>query len=1355
MKHNPFLFKIILIVLLFGIIIFSSISIITIHTKDTFSYTQISETSHLKILANSLTNELKSIERDLNIIVADNTLKTYLKNKSKENYKKLINEIINLTSSKDIYLKVRLIDNNGNEIVRINYNQNKPFIVPKDKLQNKKNRYYFKKAICLDRNQIYISPFDLNVEHSKIEKPNISTIRFCKPVFNDNGKIEGIVVLNYLGNNFVDEILLKKHSDMLGNISLINNDGYFIKSEGNKAEEFGFMFQNKVGDTFEKHYPNEWKTVKANEKGKILTNNGWFTFITISPTNLYDANVPKWKLISHIPKEKLYAKINQFIKSVIWIDVLLFAIIFVFTFFYFRSEKKSYVQQKEIEEKKKRYESIFFNSGVGIVQITLSGKFKTVNPLFCLITGYTAEELVKMKNSDLIYPDDVEKINNDLQMLISGKIDSITEEKRIVKKDGSIIWVNLSINNEYDSVNNLVGFVGMISDISEIKLARKRIEQSELKFRTIVDKAGDALFITNLEGKIIEVNEAASKIYGYTRHEMIGQTLELLNKQFDRNFFKKNIIQNLRLNKSITLERIHYKKDGTRFHVEITTGLIKIENETVLIGYARDISERIKNEKALIESERKFRTAFLTSPDSININRLEDGVYVNINHGFTEIMGFSEKDVIGKSSLKLNIWVNESDRERLVLGLKKKGEVNNLEAKFRKKNGEIVTGLMSAKILEINGEPHILSITRDISEIKELQDNLTKSEEKFKLIFNNVKESIFLFEVFKEKIPEIYMANETACKIYGYSLDELIGKPVSFLDTKTSVKTILPNMKKIMKGEFLTFEGEHVKKDGTVFPVEISTHLVTISGKKFIIAVGRDITERVENEKALIESERKFKQLTELSPFGIIVHENGRLKYANRAAKVILEADITENFEGVNIFDFVHPDYREDAKKRTEKVIRHNVVQKTKEQKYITFKGNVIDVEATAIHLESGASGTVQVIFNDITERKRLEAAVEEYQNNLEKKVEERTKELSESENKYRVLAETSDAYIARMDHEGRLLYANKSLLVASGKSLDEVIGNNPIDFVNEGKNFDGTNRLKLLINRVLSSDVTQSLEMKAPWGSWIEWHFTPEKRGTGKKENVVVIGYDITQKRKAHQKLQLALEKEKSVNELKTQFISTVSHEFRTPLTSIYSSIELLERYRKKWDENKVNSHFRNIKGSIEKLTEMLEDVLHLSRAERGIITLKVSEINLKELCNEIVHNLEPLFLKTHNFVFDYLLKKDTFNLDKKLLTPIIENLLTNAIKYSPNGGEIKLTVDKLNDNIKFVIRDEGLGIEKKQLKNIFNEFFRSYKVSNINGTGLGLSIVKRYVNIHNGTVHVKSQLGKGTEFTVLIPIT
>jgi PAS domain S-box-containing protein len=234
---------------------------------------------------------------------------------------------------------------------------------------------------------------------------------------------------------------------------------------------------------------------------------------------------------------------------------------------------------------------------------------------------------------------------------------------------------------------------------------------------------------------------------------------------------------------------------------------------------------------------------------------------------------------------------------------------------------------------------------------------------------------------------------------------------------------------------------------------------------------------------------------------------------------------------------------------------------------------------------------------------------------------------------------------------------------------------------------------------------------------------------------------------------LQTSLKKEQELNELKTRFISTSSHEFRTPLTSILSSAELIKRYGDKWGQEKVNEHIDRIKYSVDHLTKLLDDVLTISRTDNGNIIYSPQLIDLKELCNEIIREAMCHSNNNHNFVFHYNIEKNFFKLDPKLIRFILLNLLSNAFKYSPEGGNVSLEIKADEVNLHFIVEDNGIGIPEEDRKHLFEPFHRGNNVNEIPGTGLGLSIVQKSVEIHSGQIKCKSIQGQGTIFTVLIP--
>jgi PAS domain S-box-containing protein len=160
--------------------------------------------------------------------------------------------------------------------------------------------------------------------------------------------------------------------------------------------------------------------------------------------------------------------------------------------------------------------------------------------------------------------------------------------------------------------------------------------------------------------------------------------------------------------------------------------------------FANSVSEKKLMEESLRKSEEKFRKAFITSPDSININRLNDGMYISINEGFTKITGYTEKETVGKTSIELNIWADLSDRDKLVKGIKANGKVENLETTFKMKDGSLRKGIMSAALIDLDGVPHILSMTRDVTERKQAEMALLKSKEQYDSLISNIPVGVYI-----------------------------------------------------------------------------------------------------------------------------------------------------------------------------------------------------------------------------------------------------------------------------------------------------------------------------------------------------------------------------------------------------------------------------------------------------------------------------------------------------------------------------------------------------------------------------------------------------------------------------------
>jgi PAS domain S-box-containing protein len=249
-------------------------------------------------------------------------------------------------------------------------------------------------------------------------------------------------------------------------------------------------------------------------------------------------------------------------------------------------------------------------------------------------------------------------------------------------------------------------------------------------------------------------------------------------------------------------------------------------------------------------------------------------------------------------------------------------------------------------------------------------------------------------------------------------------------------------------------------------------------------------------------------------------------------------------------------------------------------------------------------------------------------------------------------------------------------------------------------------------------------------------------------------LQHEIKERKTAENNLREAFKKEKDLNELKSRFVSMASHEFRTPLSTILSSADLIEAYQNVEQQEKREKHINRIKSSVSNLTSILNDFLSLSKLEEGQTAIKISEIQIigfiTQVLDEIKNLLKPgqqITLNKNN------LKINTFYTDKGILNNILLNLVSNAIKYSPSDGAIEIRLASENHHLKVSITDNGIGIPIEEQGYLFTRFFRAHNAENIQGTGLGLNIVKRYIEILKGTIDFESQENIGSTFSFTIP--
>ncbi len=240
----------------------------------------------------------------------------------------------------------------------------------------------------------------------------------------------------------------------------------------------------------------------------------------------------------------------------------------------------------------------------------------------------------------------------------------------------------------------------------------------------------------------------------------------------------------------------------------------------------------------------------------------------------------------------------------------------------------------------------------------------------------------------------------------------------------------------------------------------------------------------------------------------------------------------------------------------------------------------------------------------------------------------------------------------------------------------------------------------------------------------------------------------------KGERELLKVLKEQQEINELKSRFVSMVSHEFRTPLATIALSAGLLDKYAHKWQLEKQKVHFSRIISSVQQMTELLNDILTIGQVESGNVTFNPHKMNLAKFMEEMLEERENLDQNQHKIAYQCEGDLTDVTMDEKLLRHILSNLMSNALKYSPEGRDVNIKLLRMDNWVKIRIQDYGIGIPPEDKKRLFEMFHRAQNVGTIQGTGVGLAIVKRAVDIHGGEIDVESEQGKGTIFTVTLPL-
>jgi len=656
----------------------------------------------------------------------------------------------------------------------------------------------------------------------------------------------------------------------------------------------------------------------------------------------------------------------------------------------------------------------------------------------------------------------------------------------------------------------------------------------------------------------------------------------------------------------------------------------------------------------------------------------------------------------------------------------------------------------------------ILSTYNDITERLLAQKRIQESEVRYRSILENISEGYFELDL----KGNFTFCNSAFCKILGYSKEEIINSNYSnfaYLDDKSNLISDFNEVYNTKKSKrYLKYRS--IKKNGQDVITEFSVNLKYDMMENVVgfFGICQEITEKYKLEQELKQSEEKYRLISENAYDLIaIVNNKFQIEYINDQPCFKTLGYKSNELIDKSVLNLVHPDDLESSKKSMIAGLKSG--KETLELKVKHKNGKWIWIDAKG-NLFKDAEGDFKgiVIGRNITERKQYEQELLNLNRELEQIVLSRTKELRESEEKFRHLYESSPYGIVVIDNNGIILDINSTVSLLFGYSKTDLIGQNYLKLLNiyPEDTFSAIQHINDLIFKKKDPKIKINITKiykKDGSPSWVQSELSRLKIGS---ENVVqIIVQDVTEKKIAEEKLREQNIELKELDKLKTDFISIAAHELKTPLISIGGYVDLILlreenlKIEVKKDLERVLNNVRRLEDYINKLL----DVMKID-AKKMILDLNLEKVDL--LLSEIINELHFQIVNKNLKIINEVKNNIELNVDRFRISQVFFNLLSNAIKFSKDNDKIEISASYQENEILFKIKDYGKGMTGTEISKLFGKFvtmdqdaetFSTFE----KGSGLGLYIAKGIIETHGGRIWVISQgLDKGCEFFFTIPI-
>lgn len=955
--------------------------------------------------------------------------------------------------------------------------------------------------------------------------------------------------------------------------------------------------------------------------------------------------------------------------------------------------------------------------GVVIIQ---EGVIRYANQAAAALVGSAPEQIIGAALSDFVRLDEHTDLAQPLRLEVPG---------------GRAAWIR--VGRSAIVWQGRPATLVSVADVTEQLRADEALRKSEEHYRTVIDNVSETIIIAQ-GNRLIFANPRAEELTGFTVEELTARPFMQLLHPEDVALVADRYGRRMRGEEAERYTQFRVlRRDGSHIWVESSAVRVIWNGEPATLAFLGDLTERRKTEEALRHSEERYRLLVDHASEGILIS--QDGILRFVNPRIAALTGHAEAELVGRPLLD---YIHAEDRPVLVdrHRRRRRGEPVPAHEVFRllRADGGIVWIEFSGVDVEWEGRPAVLSFLIDITERKRAEDELRRSEENYRHVIENSPVGITIIHG-----NRVMLANKALCRMLECSEEELMRKG-SFLDMVHEEDADMMGAHAVRLVEELeggkAVVGFRIRTpSGKIVWVEGNTVQVQWQGRRATLSFIHDVTERRRLEDSLKQTLVERETILERSIVGIaLLDPKGRLRWANKAMGQIFGVD-SEKILGVSLepYYFSREAYLETGAAVSAAVLAGKPYEAELLMRRADGRLFWAQLSGKAVNASDLSQGTVWAIM-DIDQRKRLE------------------NELKRTSAERELILQSALVGIIYA-RERRYVWVNRAFADMLGYRQEDLIGQSSrILFPNEKswREFGEQGYPVMARGEPFSVEWQMVRRDGTPfWTQSLGRNIDPANPRAGSIWSIV----DITARKQAEEEIRAALEKQKELNYLKSRFVSMTSHEFRTPLATILSSAELLKYYGERLPKEERAGLVDAVENAVRRMTRMMDDVLVIGKAEADRLECNPAPIDVRDFCatviRETVRAEEAEGRRGERIVLDMPADEVHASLDEKLARFILGNLLSNGLKYSPDGGKVTLEVRAEPGQLRLTVTDGGIGIPAEDIPHLFEPFHRAKNVGTLPGTGLGLAIVKKAVDLHRGSIEVSSTLGAGTRFVVTLP--